>query len=194
MKGDEHRSDFAKKYIAEWGGEGPAERRAREVAEGRVEGTARGLLTALRARSITVPESARVRILAQKDPEQLTSWLEKAVVATSLAEVLGEEASETGRQALEALIRDYDHKRDFAKKYLEQGFDEARKRASEWGRVQGYNEGMRTLLLRMLRSRFGELPESVVARVESAEVAVLERWGDRVLSATTLAEVLDEPS
>jgi hypothetical protein len=44
----------------------------------------------LRVRGIAVPEATRERILAQKDPEQLDRWLEKAVVATSLAEVLGE--------------------------------------------------------------------------------------------------------
>ena len=41
---------------------------------------------------------------------------------------------------------------------------------------------------------FDEPGAYVVARVESADVAVLERWGERVLSAKTLAEVLDEPS
>jgi hypothetical protein len=74
MKGYEYQSDFAKKY----------------VAQGRTEGEARALLTALRVRGIAVPEATREQILAQKDPEQLDRWLEKAVVATSLAEVLGE--------------------------------------------------------------------------------------------------------
>ena len=78
MKGYEYQSDFAKKYVAQ----------GRD--EGRVEGEARALLTALRVRGIAVPEATRERILAQKDPEQLDRWLEKAVVATSLAEVLGE--------------------------------------------------------------------------------------------------------
>ncbi len=44
------------------------------------------------------------------------------------------------------------------------------------------------------RTQLGELPEGVVARVEGAEVGTIERWGERVLSAKTLAEVLDEPS
>jgi hypothetical protein len=74
MKGYEYQSDFAKKY----------------VAQGRVEGEAHALLTTLRVRDIAVPDDARARILAQKDPEQLERWLEKAGVATSLAEVLGE--------------------------------------------------------------------------------------------------------
>ncbi|MDC0677797.1 DUF4351 domain-containing protein [Sorangium atrum] len=50
------------------------------------------------------------------------------------------------------------------------------------------------MLLRQLRARFGELPEAAIARVEGAEIAALEQWAERVLSAKTLAEVLDEPS
>jgi hypothetical protein len=78
MKGYEYQSEFAKKYVAQG------------RSEGLSEGEARALLTALRVRGIVVPEATRERILAQKDPEQLERWLEKAVVATSLAEVLGE--------------------------------------------------------------------------------------------------------
>ena len=74
MKGYEYQSDFAKMY----------------VAEGRVEGEARALLTVLRSRGLAVSEATRARILAQTDPEQLERWLEKAGIATSLAEVLGE--------------------------------------------------------------------------------------------------------
>jgi hypothetical protein len=58
--------------------------------EGRVEGAAHALLTVLRARSIAVPDAARERILAQKDPERLERWLEKAVVAASVGEVIDE--------------------------------------------------------------------------------------------------------
>jgi hypothetical protein len=56
--------------------------------EGRTEGEAHALLTVLRARGIAVPEGARERILAQKDPACLERWLQKAVTAPSLAEVL----------------------------------------------------------------------------------------------------------
>ena len=72
MKGYEYQSDFAKKY----------------VAQGRTEEAARALLTALRVRGIALPEAARERILAQKDPECLERWHERAILAASLAEVL----------------------------------------------------------------------------------------------------------
>jgi len=59
-------------------------------AEGRTEEAARAVLTALRVRGIAVPDATRERILAQKDPDRLERWLEKAIVATSVDEVLGE--------------------------------------------------------------------------------------------------------
>jgi hypothetical protein len=65
---------------------------AREIGrdEGRAEEAARAVLTALRVRGIAVPDAARERILAQKDPSLLERWHEKAIVAASLAEVLAE--------------------------------------------------------------------------------------------------------
>jgi hypothetical protein len=55
------------------------------------------VLTVLRVRSITVPDAVRERILAEKDPDRLERWLERAVVATSFAEVLGETSPFNGR-------------------------------------------------------------------------------------------------
>ena len=98
--------------------------------------------------------------------------------------------NEAARRALEAMMKSYDYQSDFAKKYVAQGHTEGRAE----GRTEGRKDGERALLLRQLRTRFGELPAGAVARVESAEIAVLERWGERVLSAKTLADVLDEPS
>jgi hypothetical protein len=59
-------------------------------AEARTEGGAEAVLTVLRARGIAVSDAARARILAQQDLDQLTRWLEKAAVASSLAEVIGD--------------------------------------------------------------------------------------------------------
>ena len=59
-------------------------------ALGRAEEAVRAVLTVLRARGIDLPKAARDRILAQKDPERLGRWLEKAVTAASIAEVLDE--------------------------------------------------------------------------------------------------------
>jgi hypothetical protein len=58
--------------------------------EAEAKGEARALLAALRVRGIPVPEAARERIMAEKDPERLERWVERAVVASSLADVLDE--------------------------------------------------------------------------------------------------------
>jgi len=56
--------------------------------EGKAETRADDVLTVLRVRGIAVPDAARERILAQKDLEQLKRWHEKAIVASSIGEVL----------------------------------------------------------------------------------------------------------
>jgi len=84
MKGYEYQSDFAKKYVAQ----GLTEGLTRGRTEGRVEEAARNLLTVLRVRGLAVPDEIRERILAQKDPERLERWLEKAAVATSVNSIL----------------------------------------------------------------------------------------------------------
>jgi hypothetical protein len=86
VKGYEYQSDFAKRYVAQ----GRAEGRTEGRTEGRVEGRAEALLTLLRVRGIAVPDAVRERILAQKDPERLERWLEKAAFASSVAAVIDE--------------------------------------------------------------------------------------------------------
>jgi hypothetical protein len=82
MKGYEYQSDFAKKYVAQGRDQGRD--------EGRIDEAARNLLTVLGVRGIAVPDTTRERILAQKDAERLERWLAKAVVATSVGEVIDE--------------------------------------------------------------------------------------------------------
>jgi predicted transposase YdaD len=51
------------------------------------------------------------------------------------------------------------------------------------------NQGQQEFLLRQLTRRFGALPEAVTARVMGASREELERWGDRILDATSLDDV-----
>lgn len=62
----------------------------------------------------------------------------------------------------------------------------------ERGIERGIARGQRGIILRMLRKRFGELPEDAVARVNAADPATLEGWADRLLVAKTLADVWGE--
>jgi len=92
MKGYEYQSDFARKYVAQGRVEGRTEGRAEGLTEGltqgRTEEAARAVLTVLRVRGLAVSDAARERILAQRDPERLERWLEKAAVAASVTAVL----------------------------------------------------------------------------------------------------------
>jgi hypothetical protein len=56
--------------------------------KGRAEEAARSLLTVLRARGLSVPEAVRAQILGQADPERLQRWIERAVAAASVDEIL----------------------------------------------------------------------------------------------------------
>jgi hypothetical protein len=58
---------------------------------------------------------------------------------------------------------------------------------------EGELKGERRLLLKLLRLRFGDLPKAALARVEKAELEELENWGERVLTAASLDEVLGVP-
>jgi hypothetical protein len=59
-------------------------------AEGSAQGSAKALLIMLQGRGISVPDAARERILAERNPEQLTRWLERAGVVTSIDDLLGD--------------------------------------------------------------------------------------------------------
>jgi predicted transposase YdaD len=59
------------------------------------------------------------------------------------------------------------------------------------GRKEGERTGEERSLLKLLRARFGALPEAALARVRAADSAQLEAWFDRALNATTLDDVLD---
>jgi hypothetical protein len=73
---------------------------ARQLGEkqGHAAGQARAVLTTLRVRGIKVSNAARKRILAEQDVERLDRWLQRAIVATSLAEVLDDPESPPARR------------------------------------------------------------------------------------------------
>jgi hypothetical protein len=70
--------------------------------------------------------------------------------------------------------------------WFETEVDKARRE----GERQGEREGARTVILKLLRLRFGELPAAAVARVEAAEVPELEAWLERILTASRLEDVI----
>ncbi len=59
------------------------------------------------------------------------------------------------------------------------------------GLEKGLKDGQEQSLVKLLRARFGPLPEPAVARIHAASSAQLDAWLDRVLAAATLPDVLD---
>jgi hypothetical protein len=58
------------------------------------------------------------------------------------------------------------------------------------GRQEGLQKGEATLLLRQLERRFGPLPDWAPDRLRTADRALLEDWGLRILDAASLEDVL----
>ena len=52
--------------------------------------------------------------------------------------------------------------------------------------------GSRSTLLELVRLRFGEMPEPIVARVRAADAGQVEGWAERVLASPTLDDALTE--
>ncbi|WP_413199224.1 DUF4351 domain-containing protein [Nostoc piscinale] len=60
----------------------------------------------------------------------------------------------------------------------------------ERGLEQGLEQGARRQLIRVLQRRFGEVPPSVVASLESASVEQLENLMDAAITVSSLAEFM----
>ena len=70
--------------------------------------------------------------------------------------------------------------------------DAIRAWAQDWkeeGLAEGRKQGGVEMLLRQLERRFGPLDEVTRRRVEAAEPDQLLAWGDRLVTASRLAEV-----
>lgn len=79
---------------------------------------------------------------------------------------------------------------------IEKGLETGLAKGLEKGRAEGLERGLglgqRALLRKLLTLKFGHLDEVAFRRLESATLSDLELWGERILSATTLEEVLGE--
>jgi len=71
--------------------------------------------------------------------------------------------------------------------------EEGRQLGLQEGRQEGRQEGERAMLFRQLRAKFGPLSPEDVARVEAADLELLESWAEKILSAATLADVFGRP-
>lgn len=72
----------------------------------------------------------------------------------------------------------------------QEGRKEGRKEGRLEGRQEGIQEGEATLLLRQIQLKFGPPDSAVRQRIQTADADTLLRWSERILTATTLDEIL----
>lgn len=126
-----------------------------------------------------IPLMTRV-VRAPNGPAALAAVLRYALMVTDVeardvhevlksrgAEELGEAVMSTGQRL------------------IEQGRMEGRTE----GLQQGLHRGRAELLTRQLRRRFGDLPASILARIDGGTESELDLWAERVLSAASLEDV-----
>jgi len=69
------------------------------------------------------------------------------------------------------------------------------RRGLDQGREQGIEQGReqeaRALIRRLLDKKFGPLGAASLTQLDAADHAALQRYADRVLTANSVAEVLD---
>jgi hypothetical protein len=76
----------------------------------------------------------------------------------------------------------------------QQGLQQGRQQGLQQGRQQGLQQGRHEaatrLLLALWKGRFGKAPgRTITRRIEKADLATVERWATRVLTATRVADV-----
>ena len=151
---------------------------------------------ALRARAVT--ELVRLTLLVlqrcrdAEDPVSvLRPWMSTMVAVLTapngveaLSAVAGYimEASEGRPEELGAFFRELGPR-------AEEAYVTAAEKLTAQVRAKALVEGQATLLLKQIALRFGPLSEQARARVLSAEPNELDRWGEKVLSASTLDEL-----
>ena len=104
--------------------------------------------------------------------------------------------SEAARKVMQAMIPDrYEYQSDFARRYYGHGHAEGHAEGQAEGHAEGQAEGLIQgrveLVLRLLAHRFGEVPEAVQTSLRHAGIEELDRIGERLLTARSLAEALD---
>jgi hypothetical protein len=98
------------------------------------------------------------------DPDRSVLYFDQVLASLS-------EAARASLQAMDPAT--YEFQSEFAKRYL----------------AQGRAEGESMLLCRLLVQKFGALDSATNQRLRAASTAELERWAERVLTATSLDEM-----
>ena len=78
----------------------------------------------------------------------------------------------------------------FAERFMQQGMQKGMQQGMQKGVQKGVQQGEARVLVRLLKTKFGELSEERRHQIESADTQTLLEWSERVLTAKSLEEVL----
>jgi hypothetical protein len=117
-----------------------------------------------------------------------------------LTEGTGKLDEETLGTVLENSVHGGGIMQSFLKKYYNQGVEQGVQQGIQQGVQQGIRQGVQQgvvqgelrVLSRLLRKRFGELPEWAEQMLKEASGGMLEVWSERVLTAAALEDVFAE--
>jgi predicted transposase YdaD len=151
-----------------------------------------------RIRSGDLWDLAPLLVLCEDSPTEQTvrrevelirdSGAPEEVQADLLALALRVAARDFSRGALEAIFRKELPMVQGASS-IDDWIEEGRMEGRMEGREQGRTEAARTIALRILRTRFGELPPALVERVEGADAAWCEALVERAVEVESLDDL-----
>lgn len=97
------------------------------------------------------------------------------------------------RLSKDPAARELARERELAAWNYERTLKLARQEGIQEGIEEGLVRGRSELLVKQLSLKFGPLSEQLVQRVLGASAHEAERWAERVLTASSIDEVLDLP-
>lgn len=77
-------------------------------------------------------------------------------------------------------------------KGLEKGLEQGREQGLEQGLQQGILRGETAILKNQLQLKFGNIPDNIIQRLQTANSAELLYWSERILISNSLTEIFAE--
>lgn len=111
-------------------------------------------------------------------------------IATVVGEVRFEEFRATLTKQLPQLD---DAAMTIAEELHQRGHQQGLREGLQEGLQKGLQKGRAEQLSKMARLKFGELEPAALARIEAASIEELDRYSERILSAESIEEFLDQP-
>jgi hypothetical protein len=180
---------YKSKFVDGWYQQGRAAGAAEGIAQGEARGEARAILRVLKSRGLHPTLAQRELIESCDDVAQLDTWCDRALTAATVAMVF-EDLSEVPRTGI-----------TYKSKFVDGWYQQGRAAGEAKGKAEGIAKGeargaARTRaedIVCILKSRGLEPTRAERELIESCDdLAQLDIWFDRALTATTVAAVFED--